>query len=249
MLLAATFLAWGLSQSGPIDIMGGPYSAETRRQYEAYIYCFAGGAYDRRSDTGSPEANMRAAKAACRTEYDRFVASVVRDSEGRADAVTAAAEARALLDEMDARAVVGPPPPAQLAQLPVVRLVGTWRLGRGPLAVRMTVRFEDDGSLVGILNPPQQFTANGLKDWRIVSNGTREAVLHATFENGRVVRFERIPSFPGEVNFINPADPAIQRFDLAMEDDELLIRVVSPDTGAQLRFHRDSGTAPGTTQD
>jgi hypothetical protein len=64
MILTAILLAWSLSQSEPIDIMGRPYSDETRRQYEAYIYCFAGGVLDRRSDAGSPEANMRAAKAA-----------------------------------------------------------------------------------------------------------------------------------------------------------------------------------------
>jgi hypothetical protein len=113
----------------------------------------------------------------------------------------------------------------------------------------MTVRFESDGSLVGILNPPQEFTAAGLKHWRIVSDGTKQAALHASFGDGRVVRFEQIPSFPGEMNFINRADRMVQRIDLATDDTDLLIRVTMPEVGQSLRFRRDLGTAPGATQD
>lgn len=249
MILTVIILAGGLSQAEPIDIMSDPYSPETMRQYEAYVVCFARGVHDRRSDAGSPVAHMREAKAGCRTQYDSLVASMVRDLGGVLDAASAAARARAFLDEMDARAVIGPPAPAALAQLPVERLTGSWRLGRGSLAVQMTVRFEGDGSLVGILNPPRDYSANGLERWRVVSDGTRQAVLYASFGGGRVVRFERIPSFPGEMHFINPADSAVQRIDLVMDDDDLLIRVSKTDTGEQLRFSRDLGTAAGAIQD
>jgi hypothetical protein len=249
MILTAIIVAGGLAHSEPINIMNEPYSAETLRQYEAYVNCFARGVFDRRSNAGSPEAHMREAKAACRTEYDGLVASMVRDSEGVSDATSATATARAFLDEMDARAVIGPPAPAALAQLPVERLVGSWRLGRGPLAVHMTVRFEGDGSLVGILNPPREYTANGLERWRIVGDGTRQAVLHASFDDGRVVRFDRIPSFPGEMNFVNSADASVQRIDLTMQDDDLLIRLTKTDTGEQLRFSRDLGTAADVIRD
>ena len=73
-------------------------------------------------------------------------------------------------------------------------------------------------------------------------------MLHATFTDGRVVRFERIPSFPGEMHFINPADAAVQRIDLSMDDDDLLIRVTRTDTGQQLRFSR-LGTVTGAARD
>ena len=230
--------------------MGGPYSVETKSRFEAYLLCFARGAYDRRNDPRSPEARMQEAKAACRTEYDSFVAGVVADSEGLSDAATAEAGARALLDEMDARAAaIGPAPPAALAQLPVAQLVGGWRMGNGPLAVQMNVRFADDGSLLAILSPAWEFTADGLQAWRVVGDGTEKAVLHASFGDGRVVRFEQIPSFPSEMNFINPADPSVQRIDLATQDDDLLIRLVTNGGGTQLRFRRDLGTEPGAAPD
>lgn len=249
MILKAIIFAGSLSHPEPIDIMNEPYSAETMRQYVDYVNCFARGVHDRRSNAGSPEAHMREAKAGCRTEYDSLVASMVRDSEGVSDATPTAARARAFLDEMDARAVIGPPAPAALAQLPVERLVGNWRLGGGPLAVHMTVRFEGDGSLVGILDPPQEYRADGLERWRIVGDGTRQAVLHASFGDGRVVRFDRIPSFPGEMHFINSADATVQRIDLAIEDSDLLIRLTQADTGEQLRFRRHLETAAGAIQD
>ena len=248
MILTSIFFAGSLLQPEPIDFTGESSSAETRRQYFAYANCFVRGALARRSNPGTPEAHMREAKAGCRTEYDGLVASIVRDLAGESDADSAAARARAALDEMDARAVIGPPAPAALARLPVERLVGSWRLGRGPLAVRMSVRFETDGSLVGILNPAREFEANGLARWRIVGDGTRQAVLHATFLDGRVVRFERIPSFPGEMNFINPADASVQRIDLAIDDDVLQLRLTQPDSGAQLGFRRDLGPE-GAIQD
>lgn len=249
MILAAFLLAGSLSHPEPVDIMGGSYSMETVRRYHSYVICFVRGAQDRRSDAGSPEANMQAAKAACRTQYDSFVAGVVKDSAGVSDAASAAAGARALLDAMDARVVIGPPPPAQLAQLPVAAMVGAWRLGGGPLAVDMNIRFDADGSLVGTLTPPQDYTAEGLANWKIVSGGTNQAVLHASFAGRRVVRFERIPSFPREMDFINPADPAIQRFDLAIEDEDLLIHLVTKGGGQQLRFRRNLETAAGAARD
>ena len=184
---------------------------------------------------------MRQAKAACRGEYDSFVAGVVRDSKGSPDADSAASKARAFLDEIDAGVVIGPPAPAKLAHLPVERFVGAWRLGRGPLAVDLKVRFTESGSLVGIfetaLNPHR------LKSWKIMSDGTKHAVLHASFADGRIVKYDRIPSFPGEIDFINSADPAIQRFALTVEDNDLLIRLVAPEHGTQLRFSRQIDTA------
>lgn len=241
MILAVFLLAQSLSQSPPIDIIGGTYSVDTKERYEAYLLCFAKGAYDRRQSAGSPEAHMREAKAACRKEYDSFVASVVKDSEGSSDATSAAIKARSFLDAMDAGAIIGPPAPAKLAHLPVERLVGAWAMGRGPLAVDMNVQFADDGSLVGILSSGFESAVKELKSWKITSDGTKGAVFHATFADGRVVKYNSIPSFPGEMNFINPADPAIQRYDLTIHDNDVLFRLVTPDAGSQLRFrrHRD----------
>lgn len=248
-MLMAIVLAGAVFQTGPIDLMSEPYSAETRSQAETYANCFLRGAYERRSATGSPEAHMREAKAACRTEYERLLASMIRDSAGVSDAATTVDRARAFLDAMDPRAVIDPPAPAALARLPVARLVGAWRLGRGPLSVQMIVRFDEDGSLVGRLSPPLEHTANGLTDWRIVGDGTMQAVLHASFGNGRVVRYDRIPSFPGEMDFINSTDENVQRIDLAVEDQDLLIRLTKPDTGEALRFRRDLGTEASAVQE
>lgn len=247
MILTAIILAGGLSFAQPSTVLGDGVSRETWRRYEAYITCFARGVDARRSNPASPEANMREAKAGCRADYDALVASMVTDAGG--DPAAAAARARAFLDEMDARAVAGPPAPPALAQLPVERLVGSWRMGSGALAVRMIVRFESDGSIVGILSPAQSFTANGLERWRIVGDGTRQAVLHASFMDGRVVRFERIPSFPGELNFINPADPAVQRIDLSIDDQNLRISLTRPEVGEGLRFVRDLGPEEGAVRD
>ena len=145
---------------------------------------------------------------------------------------------------MDARAVVGPPAPAKLAQLPVSHLVGEWRLGGGAMAVVMTVHFTDDGSLVGTLDSDFEFAA-GLRTWKVTSDGTKNALLHASFADKRLVQYNRIPSFPTEVDFINATNPNVQRFDLVIEDDDLLIRVVTPDGGTQLRFRRQIGTSRG----
>src|SRR5579862_3435064 len=139
MVLAALLLA-AVSQSEPINLFDESLSVQTKQQYEAYLLCFAYGVYDRRRNAGSPEAHIREAKAACRKDYDGFVAGVVKDSRGSPDSGSAAARARSFLDEMDARAVIGPPAPAKLANLPVEQFVGHWRVGGGPLALDMDVR-------------------------------------------------------------------------------------------------------------
>ena len=162
MILTAVLFAASLSDPQPVDIMSEAFSAETRGRYMAYVNCFARGTYDRRSGAGSPEDHMKQAKASCRAEHESLVEGIVKDLEGSSDSATATASAHAFIDEMDSRAVIGPPAPAALAQLPVERMVGAWRLGGGALAVHMTVRYESDGSMVGILNPPREFTAKGL---------------------------------------------------------------------------------------
>lgn len=234
MFLAALLLS-ALPQSDPIDPLSESYSIETKKHYEAYLVCFAKGAYDRRLSPGSAEAHMREAKAACSKEYGTFVDGVVKDLKGSSDATTAAAKARSFLDEMDARAIVGPPAPAKLAQLPVAQFIGDWRMGNGPLAVDMRVQFSDDGSIVGTLTPGS-FLAGGLKSWTVTSDGTKQAVLHATFVDLRSVEYHTIPSFPSEIDFVNPADPKVQRIDLTVEDGQLLLRLVTPGGGAQSRF-------------
>ena len=236
MFLAALLLS-ALAQGDPIDLLSGPYSIETKKHYEAYLICFAKGSYDRRLSPGSSEAHMREAKAACRKEYDAFVDRVVKDLKGSSDATTAAAKARAFLDEMDAAAIVGPPAPAKLAQLPVEKFIGDWQMGNGPSAVDMNVQFSDDGSMVGTLTPGP-LSVGDLKSWTVTSDGTKQAVLHATFVDLRSVEYHTIPSFPSEMDFINPADPKVQRIDLTVEGGNLLLRVVTPGGGAQLRFHR-----------
>jgi hypothetical protein len=236
MFLAALLLS-ALSRGDPIDPFSESYSTETKKHYEAYLICFAKGAYDRRLSPGSAEAHMREAKAACRKEYDAFVDGVVKDLKGSSDATTAAAKARSFLDEMDARAIVGPPAPTKLAQLPVEQFIGSWRMGNGPLTVDMNVQSSDDGSMVGTLTPGP-LSAGELKSWTVTSDGTKQAVLHATFVDLRSVEYHTIPSFPSEMDFINPADPKVQRIDLTVEDGNLLLRLVTRGGGAQLRFHR-----------
>ncbi|MEP7007998.1 MAG: hypothetical protein ABI810_18600 [Sphingomonas bacterium] len=246
MVLAALLFAQLLSQSQPFDIFDERYSVETKKRFETYLLCFAKGAYDRRSGAGSPEAHMKDAKAACRNEYDNAVAAVVKDLEGSSDATSAAIKARSFLDKMDAGAIIGPPAPPRLAQLPVEQLVGEWRNGNGgPLAIDMSVHFTDDGSLVGILKPGAESAAGVFRSWKVTSDGTKQAAFQASFADGRLVKYDRIPSFAGEMDFINPGDPSVQRFDLVHEDNELLIRWVTPDSGTQLRFHREFGAAPG----
>jgi len=249
MILATLLLAEIVSQSQPLNIFEERYSAESKNRYEAYVMCFARGAYDRRQDAGSPEAHMKAAQAVCGKEYDSFVESVVKDSESSSDAASAAVKARSLLDAMDARALIGPPAPTVLAQLPVERLTGDWRLGSGPLAIDMRVSFREDGSLFGILKSDFDKWAGGLNSWRVTSDGTKNATFHAYFAGKKEVRYDRIPSSPSEMNFINAADPSIQRFDLVMEDNDLLIRWVEPDGGGTLRFRRQVGPAQGAKKD
>jgi hypothetical protein len=48
------------------------------------------------------------------------------------------------------------------------------------------------------------------------------------------------------MNFINAAEVAIQRFDLAIEDNDLILRMVTPDGGTRLRFRRQIGSTPGS---
>lgn len=244
MIFALLLLAQAPSQSQLIDILSDRYSVQTKERFEAYVLCFAKGAYDRRRAEGSSEAQMRETKAACRAEYDSFVAGVVKDSEGSSDAASATMNAHALLDRLDDPVLFGPPPPANLAKLPVERLIGDWRLGGGPLAIDMKIQFADDGSLAAILKPDTETTARGLRGWKVTSDGTKEAVFLASFADGSVAKYQRVPSFPSEMNFINAAEVTIQRFDLAIENNDLILRMVTPDGGTQLRFRRQIGTTP-----
>jgi len=250
MVPAAFLFAQLLSSSQSLDMIDERYSVETKKRIATYMLCFVKGAYDRRRDTGSPEAHMKDAKAACRNAYDSVVAGVVKDSEGSSDATSAAIKARSFLDKMDAGAIIGPPAPVRLAQLPVEQLVGEWRNGNGgPLAIEMSVHFTDDGSLVGVLKPGFESAAGVFGSWKVTSDGTKQAVFQASFADGRLVKYDRIPSSPAEMDFINPGDPSVQRFDLVNEDNELLIRLVTPDSGTQLRFHREVGPARGIKGD
>ena len=230
----------------PLDILDESYSLETKKGVERYMLCFVKGAYDRRRGAGSPEAHMKEAKAACRNEYDSAATALAKDLKGSSDATSAATKARSLLDRMDAGAIIGPPAPVRLSQLPVEQLVGEWRNGNGgPLDINMSVHFTDDGSLVGVLKPGYEDAAGALRSWKVTSDGTKQAVFQASFANGRLVKYTRIPSFQSEMDFINPGDASVQRFDLVNEDNELLLRWVTPDSGTQLRFHRQVGAAPG----
>ena len=107
------------------------------------------------------------------------------------------------------------------------------------MAVEMTVQFSDDGYLVGTLKP-SPVLPSGLQRWNVSSNGTKHAVLHAFFADMGPVEYHAIPSFPSEMDFINPADPKVQRIDLTIEDGDLLVRLVTPDTGEQYRFRRQA---------
>ncbi|MGV3769001.1 MAG: hypothetical protein ACO1NM_03105 [Sphingobium phenoxybenzoativorans] len=249
MILAALLLVQALSQSPPLNIFDERYSTETKKQYEAYTLCLAKEAYDRRQDAGSPEQHVEAAKAACQKEYALFVERVVEDSKDSPDATSAATDARFLLDRLDARVITSPPAPTKLAQLPVEKLIGDWRLGNGSLAVDMTIRFTEDGAMVGTLKSDFEEWAGGLSSWKVEGDGTRRAIFHASFVDKRRVSYNGIPSSPSEMNFINTTDPMVQRFDLVREDDDLLIRWVSSEGGGTLRFRRQMGTAPGAAND
>jgi hypothetical protein len=240
MILAAFLLAQ--SQAPAIDILGARSSVQTRKHYEAYVLCFAREAYNRRKSAGSAEAHVREAKAACRKEYDSVIEGVVKDSAGTPDAASAAINTRLVLDEMDVRIlpVMGPPAPARLKNLPVEQLVGRWRSGGGQLGAEMDVHFTEDGALVGILTSDPDSLQAGLKSWKITSDGTKDATFHAFFANGKAADYQRIPSFPGELDFINAAEKSIQRFDLTIKDGDLILGMVAPGLGTQLRFRRQS---------
>jgi|GWRWMinimDraft_5_1066013.scaffolds.fasta_scaffold19728_2 hypothetical protein len=246
MILAVFLLAQELSPSQPIDILSDRYSEQTRERLDAYTQCFIKRAFDHHRVASSPEGQLKDAAAACRAEYDSFVASVVKDSESSSDAASASVNARAFLDRFLTTAFSGPPPPANLAKLPVYGLIGEWRMGRGPLAIIMNIQFTDDGSLGAILKPDDAIAARGLRSWKVTSNGTEEAVFQASLSDGSVVKYHRIPSFPGEMNFINAAESTFQRFDLAIEGDDLILRMVTPDGGMGLRFRRMNGNTPDT---
>lgn len=151
---------------------------------------------------------------------------------------TATQIARSFLDRVDPRAIFIPKAPLQLAKLPVGKLVGNWRLGNGPLAADLNVQFTVDAALAGTISSKFEDSADGLRSWKIVSDGTESAVFHAAFADGRVARYQRIPSFPGEMTFVNASDLYIQRYDLAVEGDDLILSYVKPKVGAKLRFRR-----------
>jgi hypothetical protein len=188
---------------------------------------------------------MKEAKEACRKEYDRALAAALEDAGGRSAPPAAAVSARAALDKADARIleILAPQPPLALEQLPIRGMVGHWTLGRGPLATAMHVRYSEDGSLAGALDITTGMPTANLKTWQISTDGHGKAVLHATFSDGHRAMYERIPSFPDEMDFINTGDPFVQRLDLKIEDDDLIIRCVqSGGNSAQLRFSRQVGS-------
>ncbi|WP_183955159.1 hypothetical protein [Sphingobium fontiphilum] len=188
------------------------------------------------------------AKAACQAEYDAALAAIINDADKNDERAPVVAHARARLDEADIRILemLVPTPPTRLAQLPIRGMVGDWRLGGGALAVRMTVRYTDKPSIVGTLEPNDTtittLNASGLRSWEIVPNERGSAILQATFADGRATKYARIPSSAGEMDFINAADSLVQRYDILLEDGELLIRWVEKDMSGQLRFRRQMQT-------
>lgn len=228
-------------QSERFDVRDERYSVETQTGVMAYITCIGTGVHERKGQDSFTEIDAEDVKVACQKEYHSFVANVVKDLDGATSVADATNLARSYLDEFDPRAAFVPQAPAKLAKLPVARLVGDWRNGRGAMAAEMGVRFAEDGSLVGTISSKFGFRAEGLTSWKIVSDGTKEAVFYASYTDGRVVKYNLIPSFPSEMNFINASDIAIQRYDLAIEDNDLVISYVKPTGGVRVRFRRELG--------
>ncbi|MEW4468870.1 hypothetical protein AB1K62_13675 [Parasphingorhabdus sp. JC815] len=249
MILAAILMAQTASQVEQFDAHDERYSVETQTGMMAYTTCIATGVHERREQDSFSEKDAEDVKTACQNEYDSFVANVVKDLDGAIGVAAAKNLARSFLDKLDPRAAFVPRTPANLTKLPVARLVGDWQNGRGVLATDMGVRFAVNGSIVGTISSKYEGTADGLTSWKIVSDGTQDAAFYASYTDGRLVKYNLIPSFPSEMNFINASDIAIQRYDLAIEDNDLIISYVKPTGGVSLRFHRKMKGSQAASQE
>ncbi len=238
MLLATFLMVQAPLQPESFDAFDDRYSAETQKAMMQWITCTGTGVHERNEQAPFTGKDAEEVKAECQIEYDIFVENVVTDLKPSTDEATATQIARSFLDRVDPRAIFTPKAPLQLAELPVSKLVGNWRLGNGPLATDMSVKFSADGALVGTISSEFKSTADGLVSWRIVSDGTENAVFHASFADGNVAKYERIPSFPGEMTFVNASDLDIQRYDLTVKESDLVLSYVKPIVGTKLRFSR-----------
>lgn len=238
LLLLTMLLA---AQAIPESLSWPKENNETQLKHVAYVECYAKAAIDRRNGEGSPEERMKEAKEICRKEYDLALAAAVKDAGGPSASPSAIVNARAALDKTDARILLmlAPPPPAKLEHLPIRGMTGNWSLGSGPVAAPMYVRYSERGSLEGTLNTRSALSTAGLLSWEISSDENGRTELQAKFSDGRSEIYQKIPSFPDEMDFINPSSASVQRIDLKIEDDDLLIRCVqSGGNGVQLRFRR-----------
>lgn len=248
MILTALFLAETLAGPAPPFRQDDPWSIDTKRAFIVYNACFGRAVFDRQQSAGSAEARVISAKASCRKQYDAVVESMVKDTAGKVDPAIAAADARAKLDESDDRVLplLSPAPPPNLAELPVRYMAGEWRLGGGALTLGLTIQFTDKPSLIGRFASRDavmmSLNTGGLRAWEIFKDERGRATFRATFADGRVASYERIPSPPSEMNFINAADPTVQRYDLLIENEQFLIRWVVKDGAGQLRFRRNVKT-------
>lgn len=241
MMFAVVFLAQSLEQA-PFDLSRDHYSIESKREFESYLVCFAKKTFELRTLPGSPTAHVRTAKAACRKEYDTVVELVAEDLKGTPQELSARSIARSALDRLDERAAIGPPAPAKLAALPVDQYAGDWRLGGGVLSIDLRIDFTNGDAVSGrFTQKTPAFDVCGIRHWKITADG-EAAVFEAHFVTGRTVQYKRIPSFPGEMDFLNPEEISLPRIDLQMEDGDLLFQCVKQSSGVQLRFKRKSGT-------
>lgn len=238
MLLAALLMMPGASQPEQFDPLDERYSVETQTGMMEYITCTASGLYERREQDSLTEADAENIKAACQNEFDNFVENVTTDLDGLTTPDIAENLARSFLNEIDLRTIFVPQAPANLAMLPVGQLIGDWQLGGGALATKMDVRFAEDGSLIGEISSGYDGVVDGLISWRIAADGTEDATFHASFSDGRVTRYASVPSFPGEMTFLNASNLDIQRFGLKVENGDLILSYVKPGFGSRLRFRR-----------
>lgn len=238
MLLAFLLMMQSASLAEDTDLLDERYSAETESAYLAYITCIGLGVHERREQEILTENDAEKIRAVCQTDADKFAESFKRDFGGITSADNAANLARTFLDKVDPGAIFMPKAPASLAKLRVSQLVGRWQNGRGVLATRMDVRFSRDGALVGTITPGYEGAIDGLTGWTILGDGTEDAVLRASFTDGKFADYQSIPSFPGEMTFSNSSDPRVQRFDLAVEDGTFVLRYVKPGIGTELLFQK-----------
>jgi hypothetical protein len=120
--------------------------------------------------------------------------------------------------------------------------VGNWRLGSETPCAELQVAIDKNGSLVGSMSFPG-FEESTLRRWRLTPWPNPNTLL-ATFRDGRIAEYRRIPSFPGEYDFIRETDPQVRRIDIINNDPELVISetVAANDTlpefGRAMRYSR-----------